>query len=171
MVLSGALRLCYRVKTPASGNDNQLFASELYNMKLQARLTVLSACNSGSGEVWLGEGTMSLARAFAFAGCTSLVTSLWSISDQATSQMMANFYQSLKQGKEKHESLREAKLKYLESSSAEYAKPIYWAGFVMVGDTEALPTGFFKPDYLLYFIGAFLLALALFAVIKYVKRR
>lgn len=161
-------RLVFNV--PTQGNDNQLFASELYNMDLQAELTVLSACNSGTGKVWLGEGTMSLARAFAFAGCGSLVTSLWSISDQPTSQLMAHFYDALHEGKAKNESLREAKLKYLESASSEYSKPIYWAGFVMVGDTAALPPSFFKASYLPYLIGATALCLALFLLV-YFKRK
>ncbi|MEO1260886.1 MAG: CHAT domain-containing protein [Bacteroidota bacterium] len=119
-------------------DESAVYAHEIYSMQLKAGLTVLSACNSGTGEWKKGEGIMSLARAFAFAGCPSLVMSLWNVSDQSTSELMTAFYQNLKAGQSKDEALRQAKLYYLKSTSSEYAKPIYWGSFVAVGNMETL---------------------------------
>lgn len=123
--------------------DPFVYASDLYNLQLTAGLAVLSACQSGTGTWKRGEGVMSLARAFAFAGCPSMVMSLWSVSDQSTSDLMVMFYQELREGKNKDEALRAAKLRYLQTVSPEYAKPIYWAAFVPIGEMDALPESYF----------------------------
>lgn len=119
--------------------DPFVYASDLYNMQLTAGLAVLSACQTGNGQWKRGEGVMSLARAFAFAGCPSMVMSLWNVSDKSTADLMVIFYEELRAGKNKDEALRAAKLRYLETVSPEYAKPVYWAGFVPIGEMEALP--------------------------------
>lgn len=121
-----------------AGSDPFVYASDLYNLQLNAGLSVLSACQSGAGVWQKGEGVMSLSRAFAFAGCPSVVMSLWNISDQSTSELMTGFYRQLKQGVEKDKALQQAKLEYLNSVSPEYAKPIYWAAFVPIGEMEGL---------------------------------
>ena len=91
---------------------------------------------------------MSLARAFSFAGCPSVVMSLWSISDQSTSELMTTFYKNLKDGQPKDIALQQAKLAYLGSASAEYTKPIFWGGFVGIGDMGALAfSGGFPLNY------------------------
>lgn len=146
----------------AHDNDNQLFASELYNMNLRARLVVLSSCHSGYGKMAGGEGNMSVARAFAYAGCPALVSNLWKANDQATATLMGYFYQSLAEGQSTSEALRSANLKYLATASPEYSTPIYWAGFVMIGEDMALPTSMLNSqNYSLFYIMAGLLALAL----------
>ena len=122
-------------------DESAVYAHEIYSMQLKAGLTVLSACNSGTGEWKKGEGMMSLARAFAFAGCPSLVMSLWNVSDQSTSELMTAFYENLKVGQPKDEALRQAKLHYLQTASSEYTKPIYWGSFVAVGNMETLDVG------------------------------
>ena len=66
--------------------DNFLHVYELYNMKLPIDMAVLSACNTGFGKLETGEGFMSLGRAFAYAGCPSVVMSHWKVDDQATAQ-------------------------------------------------------------------------------------
>ncbi|MFK8004936.1 MAG: CHAT domain-containing protein [Saprospiraceae bacterium] len=120
-------------------DDNPVvYAHEIYSLQLNAGLTVLSACSSGTGSYKRGEGIMSLARAFTFAGCPSVVMSLWNVSDQATSNLMTDFYQNLKQGSTKDEALRQSKLSYLNSTTSEYTKPIYWASFVAVGDMNPM---------------------------------
>lgn len=118
-----------------SASDGLLTAAELYNLNIPAQLAVLSACNTGYGKILAGEGVMSLSRAFAYAGCPSTLMSLWRVPDQATSELMFGFYQSLAAGKSKAEALREAKLKYLaEVKSTSLAHPFYWAGFVQMGN-------------------------------------
>jgi len=118
--------------------DNRLTAAELYNMQLNAGLAVLSACNTGVGELKRGEGIMSLSRAFAFAGCPSIVMSLWSVPDEQTGMLMENFYKELKTGATKDEALRQAKLQYLQKQDNQGAHPYLWAGFVVIGDTDAI---------------------------------
>ncbi len=128
----------------AVDKDPFVYASDLYNLQLKAGLSVLSACQSGTGTWKRGEGMMSLARAFAFAGCPSVVMSLWNVSDESTADLMLGFYRNLKAGLPKDEALRAAKLKYLQQASPEYAKPIFWASFVPIGDMDAMPTDAFS---------------------------
>ncbi|MDN5217182.1 CHAT domain-containing protein [Fulvivirgaceae bacterium BMA12] len=121
-----------------SVEDGFLYAYELFDMELDAELAVLSACNTGYGKLAKGEGVMSLGRAFAYAGCPSIVMSLWPAQDQATANIMAYFYEGLSAGYSKDKALREAKLKYLENAEDLFAHPFYWAGFVMQGDVRSL---------------------------------
>ena len=81
---------------------------------------------------------MNLSRAFASAGCPSMVMSLWSVPDEQTGVLMENFYKELKAGKTKDIALREAKLAYIDSQDSRSTHPFLWAGFVVIGDTEAL---------------------------------
>jgi CHAT domain-containing protein len=150
-----------------TNEDPSVYASDLYNLQLHAGLSVLSACRSGTGTWKRGEGVMSLARAFAFAGCPSVVMSLWNVSDQSTSDLMVSFYEQLKKGVNKDEALRSAKLDYLKTVSAEYAKPIYWAAFVPIGEMDGLSDRYFsggKSGLYWYYWGALMLGLAGLAV-------
>ena len=118
--------------------DGFLNAYELYNMDLTAELAVLSACNTGYGKLAKGEGVLSLGRAFAYAGCPSIVMSLWPAQDRATADIMGYFYEGLAKGYAKDRALREAKLKYLENASDLFTHPFYWAGFVVQGDASPI---------------------------------
>ena len=95
--------------------DDHLSSYDLYNLELNADLAVLSACNTGSGKLVKGEGVLSLARGFIHAGCPSVLMSLWSVDDCATSDIMHDFYLQLIEGKNKAEALRLAKVKYLKA--------------------------------------------------------
>lgn len=121
------------------GEDRFLYSYEIYNLPLKAELTVLSACHTGFGKYQQGEGIMSLARAFRYAGSPNIVMSLWQADDESTAQLMTFFYQNLKAGMGKDEALRQAKISYI----AEGGKPMpyYWAGFVLMGDGEPLELG------------------------------
>ena len=114
--------------------DNKLHAYEIYNMKLNAQMAVLSSCSSGFGKMHKGEGMMSLARGFIYAGCPSIIMTLWQVTDQSSSELMTSFYKYLKKGKSKQESMRLAKLDYLESADDLTSNPYFWSGFVVVGD-------------------------------------
>ena len=123
-------------------DDERLYLSEFYNMKIPAHLAVLSACDTGSGELKEGEGVQSLSRAFTYAGVKSTVMSLWPVPDRETSIIMTSFYNHLKSGKPKNEALQLAKIQYLENvSEVELKHPYYWAGFVVSGDVSPLSTG------------------------------
>src|SRR5690554_897307 len=145
-------------------NDERLFLSELYDMKIPAHLAVLSACDTGLGEIKEGEGVQSLSRAFTYAGVRSTVMSLWPVPDRETSVIMTAFYNNLKAGKSKDEALQMAKVHYLENvSEVEFKHPYYWAGFVVSGDVTPLATGL---SFWWYVGIALLLLLGLFIYLK-----
>ena len=116
--------------------DNNLYAYEIYNMKLNAQMAVLSSCSSGFGKMHKGEGMMSLARGFIYAGCPSIIMTLWQVSDQSSSELMTSFYRYLKKGKSKQESMRLAKIDFLDSADDLTSNPYFWSGFVVVGDSS-----------------------------------
>ena len=119
-------------------NDGKLHNYELYNMRLSAQMAVLSACNTGIGKLQQGEGVMSLAHAFTYAGCPNVIMSLWQVNDHSTAELMQHFYQGLAEEKPKDVALREAKLAYLESADPLKASPYFWAGFVSIGEQAPL---------------------------------
>lgn len=121
--------------------DGMLHTFELFNMNLSAELAVLSACNTGIGKLQKGEGVMSLGRAFSYAGCPSIVMSHWSVDDRSTSELMSLFYKNLSEGKSKDLSLKQAKKEFLNNTDELRTHPLYWAGFVVLGDTKPLTNG------------------------------
>jgi len=103
----------------------------IYELKLDGvRLVTLSACQTALGEVNPGSELTTMADAFALAGATAVVASLWSIEDQATQELMTEFYRRLKAGENLARALQGAQLKLLEAGKA----PFYWAPFVLIGD-------------------------------------
>ena len=104
--------------------DDFLYAYELYNMQLNAELAVLSACQTGIGKIQRGEGIMSLARAFMYAGCPNIAMSLWQADDEATAEIMTAFMAYLKDGMGKAEALRRAKLNYLAGAPGGEISPL-----------------------------------------------
>ena len=151
-----------------SGEDYLLHTYELYNLDLNASLVSLSACNTGVGKFYEGEGIMSLARGFMYAGVPSVVMSLWSVSDFATEKIMSAFYRNLSQGKAKDEALRAAKLEYLEEADNNGAHPYYWGGLVLLGNAEPIELGVPFPQWWLY---AIIGALALLVGMVIVRRK
>lgn len=120
--------------------DNELlYVRDIYNIPLNADLVVLSACETGLGKLQRGEGIVSLARAFSYAGAKSLVTSLWAVNDAETKELMKQFYQNLKKGELKDKSLREAKMHLVQKAKdSAGAHPFYWSGFITIGDMSAI---------------------------------
>lgn len=118
--------------------DNRLYAYEIYNLKLNAQMTVLSSCNSGFGKMQKGEGMMSLARGFIYAGCPSIIMTLWQVADKSSSELMTSFYKYLKRGKSKQEAMRLAKIDYLELADDLTSNPYFWSGFVVLGDSTPI---------------------------------
>lgn len=122
----------------SGGESDFLSLYEIYNMRIPAQLAVMSACDTGKGKISEGEGIISLGRAFSYAGCASVIMSLWQANDQSTSDLMSLFYQELAEGKAKDQALRQAKLRYLEQADPLTAHPYFWAGMVAVGEMQAL---------------------------------
>jgi len=100
-------------------------------MDLNASLVILSACETGLGHLTNGDEMVGLSRAFIYAGTPSVISSLWMVEDESTSFLMERFYTHL-QKKNKAKSLRMAQLETKEK----YEHPLYWAPFVLVGDSE-----------------------------------
>lgn len=108
--------------------------AELASLHLHADITVLSACETGTGQIERGEGVMSLARAFTFAGSQAILQSLWPVRPAAAAPLMEAFYEGLLAGKDKATALHEAKLQLLTSESPSLHAPIMWAAFAAIGD-------------------------------------
>lgn len=144
------------------GDDGNLYAYEIYSMQLKAELAVLTACETGSGAVHSGEGVMSLAHSFMFAGCPSVVMSLWKIDEKTNARIITDFYTYLHKGYNKSESLRKAKLDFIKNNPGELANPFYWAGLCIIGDESPLDAGNNRLYWLAGISIAILLSLFLF---------
>jgi CHAT domain-containing protein/tetratricopeptide (TPR) repeat protein len=149
-------------------DDGLLNTYELFNMKLGAELAVLSACNTGNGRLQLGEGIISIARGFFYAGVPGVVMTLWSVEDASSAQLMELFYKYLHKGLPKDEALRQAKLDFLSHCDQLETYPYFWAGYVNIGDNSPLEVSY-KKYYTYLIIGVafiFLLALLFYTLKK-----
>lgn len=123
------------VRNGWSGNneDGVLTALEASSLDLVGtKLVVLSACDTGVGDVANGEGVYGLRRAFVLAGAESQVMSLWPVSDSATRELMVDYYKRLEAGEGRTEAMRQAQLKMLHNPKQSH--PYYWASFIQSGD-------------------------------------
>lgn len=150
--------------------DASLDLENLYTHNIPANLLVLSACETGIGQVHKGEGSMSLARGFSYAGVKNLVVSLWRVNDKATSILMRDFYKNLANQQVFEKALWHAKLNYLKNNEISNAKksPYYWAGFVPLKNTaKSFVIQKETTSYLIYVI----LVLVLLFVVLFVYRK
>jgi CHAT domain-containing protein len=108
-----------------------LSMSEILNLKLKAESVVLSACNTGSGQVSKAEGVMSLGRAFLAAGAASVTVSLWQVSDDSTALLMEKYYEGILDNKKKSVALAEARYAVFTHGSK---SPFFWAPFIVIGE-------------------------------------
>jgi CHAT domain-containing protein/Tfp pilus assembly protein PilF len=118
----------------SSDEDGILTAMEAAYLDLSGtKLVVLSACNTGVGDVRNGEGIQGLRRALILAGSESQVMSLWPVSDQATKDLMILYYQALQRGEGRSEALRQVQLRMLRGRNHRQ-HPVYWAAFIQSGE-------------------------------------
>ncbi|MFO7613624.1 MAG: CHAT domain-containing tetratricopeptide repeat protein, partial [Bacteroidales bacterium] len=129
-------KLVFSPPEPDSPDDGYLNTYELFNLQLGNELAVLSACNTGTGKLERGEGIISLARGFFYAGIPSVVMTLWEIEDHSSAGLMKLFYRDLRKGMPKDIALQRAKLAYLENAGRLQSHPYYWAGFVNIGNNN-----------------------------------
>ncbi|MEY3444679.1 MAG: hypothetical protein RLZZ519_2960, partial [Bacteroidota bacterium] len=126
---------------PAAGTpreDGILHFHELFQIKLNARLAVLSACETGAGKLIQGEGIQSISSGFAAAGVPSLLLSLWEVDDRSGQKLMGGFYGGMQSGKPLDEALQQAKIDYLSKADGEQAAPFYWAAYVPMGNMKPI---------------------------------
>ena len=123
------LASCVRL-SPGNGEDGRLEASEIFDMDIKAELVVTSACQTAIGQIGRGDEIVGLNRAFIYAGANSVLGSLWNISDEATAELMKQFYANIK-NLDNAEALRQAQLKMINSK--DFNNPYYWAAFNITG--------------------------------------
>ncbi|MBE9210703.1 tetratricopeptide repeat protein [Nostoc sp. LEGE 06077] len=124
-----------RQQATNNNDDGVLTALEIAGLNLNSnQLVVLSACDTGKGDIKVGDGVYGLRRALLIAGSQSQVLSLWQVDDAATKDLMVKYYQNLQAGKGRHEALRTAQLDLLK----EHEHPYFWAAFVPSGNWTPL---------------------------------
>lgn len=119
-------------------NPNFLYLTDIYGCNLNSYLTVLTACETGVPGYQDGEGMISMAHAFHYAGSNSILTSLSKIDEQTSNVIVGYFYEFLANGLEIDAALQKAKLRYLESNDGRLLQPHYWAALVIMGDTAPI---------------------------------
>lgn len=144
--------------------ESKLFTQELFDLNFdKTQLVVLSACEGGYGYNQKGEGLMSLARAFAYAGCPSVITTLWKANDETSAFIAANIHKYLKKGYNKAKAVQQAKLDLLHNEEfGQYDHPYFWSNFILIGNDKPIDINLFenfKKE--IYWILAFLFAIAL----------
>ncbi len=121
------------VNQRGEAEDGFLRAHEIYNLNLPADLVVLSACQTGLGRDFKGEGLVGLTRGFMYAGAARVVVSLWNVNDRATAELMARFYRKmLRDGQRPAAALRAAQVEM--SKTKQWSAPYYWAAFTLQGE-------------------------------------
>ena len=121
-----------------SDPHNKLYLEELYGLNMEnTKLMIISACETGQGELVSNEGVMSIARAFTYAGCSSVLNSLWKADDLATAEILKQFHIYLRKGISKSKALQLAKLDYIHGNAL-HKTPEYWSHLVLIGNTDAI---------------------------------
>lgn len=149
--------------------DENMFLNELYSLDLDSELVVLSACETGIGKLQKGEGAMSIARGFQYAGVQNILFSLWQINDKATSIIMQSFYAIYNNKQSAYIANHDSKIDYLENKNISNIKksPYYWSAFVYYG--ELTPS--INQNILIYYIiGLIVLLILITLVVQYFKK-
>lgn len=151
-------------------HDTTLANYQIFDIPIRADLVILSACETGTGDLLEGEGIMSLSRGFYYAGCSNVITSLWPADDHATKELMILLNRNLKKGLHKDEALRRAKLDFLESGTLRktHLAPSTWANFILIGNQEQIQLSTMSPIMLLILGSG---ALLLFGLLIYFYQR
>ncbi|MBS4056616.1 MAG: CHAT domain-containing protein [Bacteroidales bacterium] len=147
---------------------------ELYNLKLNANLVVLSACNTGWGNLQQGEGIMSLTRGFIYAGVPSIVMTTWEVHDQSGAELMSDFYTNLSEGRKKDDALKQAKIDFLQQSNKLQSHPYFWSTYVLIGDPAPLKLHLRQAEMSMeqwLFLSVMMLILVVGVVLLVIKKR
>ncbi len=143
-------------------HDRKILLSQLYQLDFSnTELVTLSACESNLGEWQVGEGVASIARACIYAGAQSIVASQWAVNDEISAKLMTHFYNNLKEGLPKDESLRQAKLALLKSG----VPPAHWAAFVSTGNAATMEDLKGKTNWYSWLLGGLVLVLLVILIL------
>jgi CHAT domain-containing protein len=135
LALAGANTWLQNGLLPEETEDGILTAEDVSGMDLSnTDMVVLSACETGLGEVLTGEGVFGLRRSFVLAGAKTLVMSLWKVPDKQTQELMIDFYHRMMSGTSRAEALRQAQLAVKEK----YPNPYFWGAFICQGNPGPL---------------------------------
>jgi CHAT domain-containing protein len=147
-------RLVFAKSTDSTGlEDDYLYTYEIYNINLASNLAILTACETGKPTYQAGEGMISLAHAFNYAGSESILTSLWKVDEQSSAEIIDLFYKNIKKGLTKDKALQQAKLDYLKNAQGRTLSPQYWAGLVLIGDTTPIEMNT-SSNFIFWMLGA-----------------
>ena len=162
--------LIFAKNISATNDTNFLSLYDIYNCNMHADLAILTACESGKPGYQDGEGMVSLAHAFNYAGSERILTALWKIDEQSSSQITELFIKNLKAGDATDEALRKAKLRYLEHAEGRMKSPLYWSGLIIMGEPAGLT--FVNSTTYTYWIagGVLVLVLIIFGFLKFKKK-
>ena len=121
------------------GSLDTFFLQEIYQLDLPGSYVAIPNCETHLGEMARGEGVISLARAFTYAGASSIITSLWIVKEQPSARIMTDFYSNMSEGTPKDLALQEAKLAYIDNARNELqAHPYVWASLIHIGNNKPL---------------------------------
>ena len=151
--------------------DRTLNIEELYGLHLSADLVVLSACDTGIGKLIRGEGALSLARAFQYAGAGNVLFSLWQVNDKSTAELMTYFYKNLNKSQSRDFAIHQASLDYLQDKTIDNSRksPYYWGAFVYYGTTDSPQESGIFDWYLI--IGGLIFLVNLILIFFYFSKR
>jgi len=119
--------------------NNDLYINELYGLRLNGTQVMLSACETGLGEEFSGEGVYSLGRAFLQAGASSVVQTLWKVPDQVSLRIITDYYQLISNKTEAGTALRKSKMQFLQQSDELNSHPAFWAAWCYIGEENEEP--------------------------------
>lgn len=145
----------FELRPQTDETEPYLLLSDIYSKPLNASFVFASACEAGLGSLKKGEGLLSLTRGFAYAGAKSMVTTIWPVMNGSSVELVGNFYRNLQSGMTKDASLSEAKRSLMYDPTLGH--PYFWAGFVPVGDMEAISGNSFHFGWGVIGVGALFL--------------
>lgn len=136
-----------------------LSAFDLYSLKINADLVVLSACHSADGKIYRGEGVQGMSKAFMLSGAKTILSSLWSASEASSLHLMTAFLQNIHNGQPNDLALHRAKLDYLANARPSQQHPFYWANFIIIGELNTRQTPSFPATGVIFTIAALIIGL------------
>ena len=166
-ILSSGNPMNNRILFHQTNTDTDIHLYEVLNMTINSSLVVLSACETGSGDLQEGEGIMSLTRGFHYAGTPALIMSLWPAFDTPSIQIMEGFYRELAKGSKIADALRTSKLEYLDQAKSSESQPGLWANYQLSGVNNELPLKH-KMNWIVW-IGVIIMLITVYCVAKRVK--